>query len=167
MCLDRYILSMGSNADDDPIDDFEWESVGKRFAEKLVPKRIKRVVDAGVEKLSGQPENLLHFVQELRVPKEVGSYLIAQIDETKNGLYRAVAHEIRGFLDHTNVADELTRALTKLSFEVRMVVRFVPNDVADGGLPRPDVQSEVTVKDNSKGKKTSQRAARPSKKRTK
>ena len=156
---------MGTNGDDDSIDDSDRDAVRKRFAERLVPELIKRVVDASVVKLSEQPENLRHFVQELRVPKEMGTYLIGQIDETKNGLYRAVAGEIRGFLEHTNLADELTRALTKLSFEIRTVIRFVPNDSTEHTFPKPKVESEVVVNEGSKKGKTTQRASRSSKKR--
>ncbi|MCL2824014.1 MAG: hypothetical protein FWD57_08485 [Polyangiaceae bacterium] len=121
----------------------------KRNQDRLLPEILKRVVDAGVVKLSEQPENLRHFVQELRLPKDVGSYLISQIDETKNGLYRAVASEVRGFLEHTNFAEQITNALTKLSFEVRTVIRFVPNDSQEDGeqkgLPKPEIESDVTV----------------------
>ena len=161
---------MSPSDDHEPLDDSDREAFPKRLAERLMPERFKRVVDAGVGKLAEQPENLRHFVQELRVPKEVGSYLITQIDETKNGLYRAVAGEIRGFLEHTNLADELTKALTKLSFEIRMVIRFVPNESSESVLPKAKVQSEVMVKEESKAipkkKRTTPRGSRSSQKRT-
>jgi|APMed6443717190_1056831.scaffolds.fasta_scaffold02171_2 hypothetical protein len=152
--------------EEDPLDDSDREAVRRRFAERLLPELIKRVVDAGVVKLSEQPENLRHFVQELRVPKEMGNYLLAQIDETKNGLYRVVAGEIRDFLEHTNVADELTRALTKLSFEIKTEIRFVPNDSSERLFPKPEVQSEVTMREDPKQKKATNRGGRSSKKRT-
>ena len=143
--------------EDEPLDDEEREAVRRRFAERLFPELIKRVVDAGVGKLSEQPENLRHFVQELKVPKEIANYLFVQIDETKNGLYRVVAGEIRDFLEHTNVADEVTKALTKLSFEIRTEIRFVPNDSAERMFPKPDVQSKVTVKEDKKRTKSTQK----------
>jgi hypothetical protein len=86
----------------------------------------------------------------------------AQIDDTKNGLYRVVAKEIRDVLEHTAIADEIAKVLTKLSFEIKTEIRFVPNDRASGeegeaeGAPRdpaapvtPKITSEVTVKDRS------------------
>ncbi|MCU0690734.1 MAG: hypothetical protein MUF54_04970 [Polyangiaceae bacterium] len=135
----------------------------KRFAERLVPELIKRFVDAGVGKLSEQPENLRHFVQELRLPKEIASYLFAQIDETKSGLYRVVAREIRDFLEHTNIADEVTRALTKLSFEIRTEIRFVPNDSASQLFPKPEVQSEVVRREDGKKKPVAKKEEPPRK----
>ena len=134
--------------DDDSMGDDPREAARRRFAERLLPELLKRFVEVGVVKLSEQPENLRHFVQELRVPKEIANYLFAQIDETKNGLYRVVAREIRDFLEHTNIADELTKALTKLSFEIKTEIRFVPNDSAEGLFPKPEVQSDVKVLDD-------------------
>lgn len=152
--------------EDEPLDEEEREAVRRRFAERLFPELIKRFVDVGVGKLSEQPENLRHFVQELKVPKEIANYLFVQIDETKNGLYRVVAREIRDFLEHTNVADELTKALTKLSFEIRTEIRFVPNDSSERMFPKPDVQSEVTVKEEKKRKKSTQKGGGRARKRT-
>jgi len=135
------------------LDEDEREEVRRRFAERLLPELIKRFVEAGVGKLSEQPENLRHFVHEMKVPKEMANYLFAQIDETKNGLYRVVAGEIRDFLEHTNFADEITKALTRLSFEIRTEIRFVPNDSSERLFPKPNVKSDVTVSEDGKRKK--------------
>ena len=111
--------------------DGDDQEARRRFAERLLPELIKRFVEAGVVKLTEGPENLRHFVGGLRLPKEIANYIFAQIDETKNGLYRAVAGEIRDFLEHTNVAEEITNALTKLSFEIRIgalhTIHFLAN----------------------------------------
>ena len=113
-----------------------------RRLEGILPELVKRVIEAGYERLSEGPENVRHFMSELRLPKDV----LSQLDETKNGIYRAVAKEVRDFLEHTNFADELANVLTKLSFEVKTEVRFIPNDAAKGGRPIPDVKAKVSVK---------------------
>jgi hypothetical protein len=89
----------------------------------------------------------------------------AQIDDTKTGLYRVVAKEIRDVLEHTQIADEIVKVLTKLSFEIKTEIRFVPNDrsaekTAEGeGEPgeaspvRPKVSTEVTVKERGQEKR--------------
>lgn len=146
----------------------------KRLFERAIPKLMKhlveRAVESGVEKLSESPENLRNFVSELRLPKEVLGDLYGQIDDTKNGLYRVVAKEIRDVLEHTQFADEIAKVLTKLSFEIRTEIRFVPNDHAKDEksdrpegeepegekkerssiFPRPKVTSEVTMKDRTR-----------------
>jgi hypothetical protein len=132
--------------DQDPADRMDSEPDERRkFAERLLPELIKRVVEAGVGKLAEGPENLRHFVGELKLPKEIANYLFAQIDETKNGLYRVVAKEIRDFLETTNIAEEITNALTKLSFEIRTEIRFVPNDNRERLFPKPDVKADVVI----------------------
>lgn len=116
----------------------------RRRLERLLPEIIKRLIETGYEKLSEGPENVRHFVSELKLPKEALTLILAQLDETKNGLYRAVAREMRDFLEHTNFAEEFARVLTMLSFEVKTEVRFIPNDSRLGATP--DVRARVRVR---------------------
>jgi hypothetical protein len=138
----------------------------KRLFERAVPEILKRIleraVESGATRLAEGPENLRNFVQEMKLPKEVLHYLYQQIDDTKNGLYRVVAKEIRDVLEQTQFADELTQVLTKLSFEIKTEIRFIPNEAAtrktdaeDEGesshkLPKPQVTAQVSVKDHGK-----------------
>ncbi|MFO0616533.1 MAG: hypothetical protein U0414_28325 [Polyangiaceae bacterium] len=147
--------------------DPERKRLFERAIPELVKKLIERAVESGVEKLSEQPEALKNLVGDLRVPKEVLSEVLSHVDDTKNGLYRVVAKEIRDVLEQTQFADEIAKVLTKLSFEIKTEIRFVPNDRAkelesqghreDGesdGSERPGIKpkvtSEVTVRDRSK-----------------
>jgi hypothetical protein len=118
----------------------------RRRLEGVIPEIVKRLIEAGYERLSEGPENVRHFMSELKLPKDALSVVFSQLDETKNGLYRAVAKEVRDFLDHTNFADELANVLTKLSFEVKTEVRFIPNDAGKGPRAMPDVRAKVSVK---------------------
>jgi hypothetical protein len=141
----------------------------KRFLERAVPEIVKRLieraVESGVERLSEQPERVKEILADLRLPKEVISEVLSHVDDTKNGLYRVVAKEIRDVLEQTQFADEIAKVLTKLSFEIKTEIRFVPNDRAKDDrpddeespgterpsvMPKPRVTSEVTVKDRSK-----------------
>jgi hypothetical protein len=130
-----------------------------------VKRAVERAVESGVSRLAEGPENIRHLVGDLKLPKEVLSYLYTQIDDTKTGLYRVVAKEIRDVLQHTELAEVLTKTLTKLSFEIRTEIRFVQNEAAnkpagegaedDGqatGLPKPEVTAHVSVKDRAKEK---------------
>ncbi len=128
---------------DDPPEEKEHE---RRRLERLLPEIIKRIVEAGYEKITEGPENVREFVREMKLPKEVLALLLAQIDETKNGLYRVVAKEIRDFLEHTNFSEEMAKVLTMLSFEIKTEVRFIPNDERLGAPPKPEVRSKVRVK---------------------
>ncbi len=107
--------------------------------ERALPELIRRAVELGYDKLSEGPENVKNFVSELRLPKEVLQVIATQIEETKNGITRAVAREVRDFLDRSDVTEAFTRALTQLSLEVRTEVRFVPR----GSGTQPEVHSTV------------------------
>jgi hypothetical protein len=101
---------------------------------------LKRIIEAGARNLN--PDGIRQVARDLKLPREAIHFAFSQLDETKNGLYRVVASELRQFLESSNLGDELARALTKLSFEVKMNVRFVPND----GLKRPQVSTQVRVR---------------------
>ncbi|HEY8078366.1 MAG TPA: hypothetical protein VIF62_29760, partial [Labilithrix sp.] len=63
--------------------------------EGVIPEIVKRAVELGVEKARESPETVKAFVGDLKLPKEIAHYVFGQIDETKNGLFRVVAKEIR------------------------------------------------------------------------
>lgn len=112
--------------------------------ERLIPEIVKKILEAGYEKLTEGPENVKTLVSELKLPKEALGVLLSQLDETKNGLYRVVAREVRDFLEQTNFAEELAKALTTLSFEIRTEVRFIPND--SRMRASPEVKTKVQVR---------------------
>jgi hypothetical protein len=116
---------------------------GERPVERLVPELIKRIIEAGLERLTEGPENVRRVVSDLKLPREVLAAVLSQLDETKTGLYRVVAREVRDILTETSLAEELAKALTSLSFEIRTTVRFVPNDAKK--RPSPEVRSSVKV----------------------
>lgn len=127
----------------------------QRRLERLIPEIIRRVLEVGYEKLTEGPENVRNLVSELKLPKEALGVLFSQLDETKNGLYRAVAREVRDFLDQTNFAEELAKVLTTLSFEIKTEVRFIPND--QRLRASPEVRTKVSVRRD----RTSQPPAEP------
>ena len=143
---------------DDDADDGEKRSL----VDRVVPELVKRIVEGAVERagerIADNSENIRQFVGDMKLPKEVLTHIYSQLDETKNGLYRVVAKEIRDVLSQTQFAEEITKVLTKLSFEIRTEIRFVPNRVetetqSDTGtttLPRPKITSQVTMKDRKK-----------------
>lgn len=147
--------------DEDPPDDFPSdappasvkESAKERVRarlESVIPEILKRAVEIGVEKARESPDNLKQFVHDLKVPKEVAHYLFQQIDDTKNGLFRVVAKEIRDFLEHTNFAGEVQKLLTTVQFEVNTTIRFTPNDGRD---PRKNDDGDDGGKNGERGER--------------
>jgi hypothetical protein len=132
----------------------------RRRLDSVIPELLKRAVELGVEKAVEAPDNIKELVGGLKLPRELANYLIAQVDETKNGLFRVVAKEVREFLEHTNLAGEMQKMLTTVQFEISTTIRFKPNDggTSDGKLPKPEVRSDVQVK---RGNRTPERESTP------
>ena len=137
------------------------EGEKKRLFERAIPEIIRRVVEraveVGAERLAEGPDNIRQRVGDLKLPKEVMAYLYNQVDETKLGIYRSVAKEIRDVLEQTKFADEISKVLTKLSFEVKTEIRFIPNNASGSpdsmrpsSFPKPEVVAEVSIRDRSK-----------------
>jgi hypothetical protein len=88
---------------------------------------LKRLVDAGTKNLSAEP--MRQLLAEMKLPKDallhlLGQHLLIQLEETKQNVYRLVSRELKDLLERTNVADEIANALTRLSLDVTMQVRF-------------------------------------------
>jgi len=118
----------------------------RRRLESVIPELIKRAVIGGVERGYESAESLRNFISEQKLPKEIVNALLSQIDETKNGLFRVVAKEIRGFLEAVDWQRELQKLLTTVSFEIKTEIRFIPNDAAPEKLGRPEVKAGMKVK---------------------
>ncbi|HMI89543.1 MAG TPA: hypothetical protein VK550_35960 [Polyangiaceae bacterium] len=121
---------------------------GRKNIERLIRDTIRRLVETGLEKITEGPESLRNFVGDIKLPKEIANYVFSQIDETKNGLYRVVAKEIRGFLQQNDLGEELARALSHLSVEINTQIKFVPSDdsAVSSKLGQPEVRASVQVK---------------------
>lgn len=121
--------------------------------ERLVPEVIKRTVEAGLDTLSRSERGRLRsLVNELRIPRDVTRYFLAQIDDTKNALLRVFAGEVRDFLENTDLAEDIRRVLTSVSLEVSTQIRFIPNDHKSTGL-----KPEVVTKSSTGEKRASKR----------
>lgn len=140
--------------DDEPESERDARREGARkLVQRILGEGVRRAVEKGVEQITEGPENIKSFVNELKLPREVANVVFQQVDETKNGLYRATAREIRDFLEHTNLSEELVKALTTLSFEIKTEIRFIPNDQkleGDQKAVKPDVKSSVRIRDEKK-----------------
>jgi hypothetical protein len=123
----------------------------RRRLDSVIPEILKRAVEIGVEKAAEAPDNLKEFVGGMKMPREAAHFLLAQVEETKNGLFRVVAKEVREFLEHTNLSGEMQKMLTTVQFEISTTIRFRPNEAGpasgDGArLPKPEVKADVQVK---------------------
>ena len=115
----------------------------ERVFREAFRRAIERGVEAGVGTFSRADKAVRGAIDDVPLPKEIVGVLFSQFDDTKNALVRVVANEVRDFLEATDVAGELQRALTSLSFEIKTEVRFIPNEA--GGV-KPQVRAKAAPK---------------------
>lgn len=163
---DDETLASDSDPEDDDDDAFDAafdseapdgagprETRRKRL-ERILPEVLKRAIEKGLETgigtLTNSRDALQGVVGKVELPKEVASYVLSQVDETKSAMVRVVAREVREFLEAADLATELQRALTSLSFEIRTEIRFIPNDA--GGVT-PNVKARVGPTTKQRGRR--------------
>jgi hypothetical protein len=123
------------------------ESLRQRL-ESMVPEMVKRTFSAGLGALFSTEENLRKLAKDINIP-DVAGYLASTADSTKDKVLEIVAREVRDFLEHVNLSEEVAKLLTTLSFEVRTEIRFVPNSERYSGVD-PSVKASVRLKRNDK-----------------
>lgn len=109
----------------------------------LLPNVIRRTVNSGVDATRRTEDMIRAAVSDFTLPREVATYIVDVADSTRKDIVRVAAREVREFLETANLNEEIARLLTRVSFEIRTEIRFVPNDQA----LRPSVSSQVRVKD--------------------
>lgn len=126
---------------------------------------LERSVEVGRGSVKSTSSRLRDVIEDVRIPRElpkefaslpkdVVNMLVTQLDEGKSILIGAVAKEVREFLDETDIAYELQRVLTSLSFEISTEIRFVPNE---RGMPRAEVSAKARPKVSSRRAKKRRR----------
>ncbi|MBK9030633.1 MAG: hypothetical protein IPL61_04715 [Myxococcales bacterium] len=119
------------------------ESLRQRL-ETLVPDLVRRTFTAGMGAVFSTEDSLRRLSKELNVPSVAG-YLGDAADSTKEKVLEVVAREVREFLTHVNLSDEIAKMLTTLSLEVKTEIRFIPNSERFTGVD-PDVKAAVRIK---------------------
>jgi hypothetical protein len=112
--------------------------------EAIIPDLVRRTVSAGMGAVGATEDGLRRLSRDLQLPSVAG-YLADTADTTKDKVLEIVAREVREFLAHVNLSDEIARMLTTLSFEIKTEIRFIPNSERYTGVD-PDVKAAVRIK---------------------
>ena len=115
--------------------------------EQLIPDIVRRTFYAGLGAVFTTEEGIRKVASEFHLPKDVANYLIQTAAASKDEIFRIFARELRRFLESANLAEEIQKVLTSLSFEIKTEIRFIPNDEAVGGV-KPNIKKKMSVKRN-------------------
>lgn len=113
---------------------------------ELIKRGIEKSVEAGMGTLNKTDEAIRGVVGDVKLPREIVSQLLSAVDDTKNGVLRVVGREVREFLEATDLAKELQKVLTSLSFEIKTEIRFIPNKAGTGVKADVKMDSATVVK---------------------
>ena len=113
------------------------------FFTKMRSDALRRKIESVLKK-DGVVKSL---VSELKMPREIVTHLMSQIDETKQAALGVISKEVRLFFENTDLSDELAKLLSQLSFEVSTRVRFVRNEPEEKPKKRhPTKTAEIEEK---------------------
>ena len=135
--------------------------------DQLLPEILRRALERGQEVGASALRMREHSIRELipgaNLTRDLARLILVQVEETKKAVVRTVANEFKDFLEATDLATELQKALTSLSLELRTEVRFIANDRAVGGI-RPSIEIKAArarpVRRSSRKRTPSKRTSR-------
>lgn len=122
------------------------EPTDRKTVDRLVPELVRRLLESGAKNIT--PEGIRQALGELKLPKEALGQALAQLEETRSGLYRSVSREVRELLERTSLSEELAKALSLLALEVKMEVRFKPSNMSPPKASHVSTKIKVRKSDN-------------------
>ena len=117
--------------------------------EGFVPDAVKKLALAGVGALFMTEEGIRNVVGDLKLPREAVGNLLAQSEKARAELFKMIALELRRFLEHANIAGELSKALAGITVDVNATLAFRRNE--DGEVV-PKVESKTVKTRRGRGR---------------
>jgi len=127
---------------DDPLD----EPVGgddDKTLRGVIPELVRKVAVAGLGAVFMTEEGIRALAGQLKLPREVLTYILGQAERTKDQVGTVISEEVRRFLQSDRLRDEFLKLLAGMTIEVKAEVKLVPDRVkgtADGPSLMPKVQ---------------------------
>lgn len=124
----------------------------------FIPDMVRRAVDRSLHALNQTDEERKKLIAAL-LPKDLVQTVVQTalqaVDVTKREAVEIVGREMQQFLASLNLAEEIRKVLTSVSFQINTEVRFVPNE--DGTL-RSEIKARAVPKRADKGERQRQAA---------
>jgi hypothetical protein len=111
--------------------------------DQTLRRRVTDAVAEGVGALFMSEELVKRVMDELRLPRELLTSVVAHTAQARRGVSEIVRNEVRKFLESAMFSEQLQKLLTSMVFEVRTEIRLVP---AKDGTLAPRRRSSVKVR---------------------
>jgi hypothetical protein len=103
------------------------EAGDEQSGKGVVGDLLKRAVLTGVGALFMTEEGIRSAVGELKLPKDVLSFLLAQAERTRGDVARVVTQEVRRFLESDTLQRQVWKILTGITLEVNATIQLKPS----------------------------------------
>ena len=119
----------------------------------FVPELVKRMAVAGLGAIFMTEEGIRNLAGQLKLPKEVLTFILSQAEKTKDELARIVSDELRRFLQSEKLREEFVKLLAGTTVEINAQVRLVPSERKPGEHHPKITVSEVSARAKKRHKK--------------
>lgn len=120
---------MATHHDDDfPPDPLLDEQPGRESRAGFVPEFMRKVAVAGLGALFMTEEGIRALAGQLKLPKEMLGFILGQAEKTKDEVGRVLSEELRRFLQSEKLRQELLKAISGMTVEVKAQIRLVPSE---------------------------------------
>lgn len=110
--------------------------------EGMVPDMVKKTLSIGVSGFLLSEEGIKNLVSELKLPKDVVTFLLAQSEKTRQEIARIFAEEVRKYLENNDVAEIARKFMKDMNVEMTTTVKFKYED----GEIKPEIKPQITKK---------------------
>jgi len=147
-----YVLNMSDETDPTLENPDDTESEG------VIPDLIRKAISTGVRGVLKSEENIRSLAGDILSNETLGTVtgsVGSTLNTVREEMVRVVGQEVVKYLDRLNLDEEIVKALTAISLELKTEIRFIPNEER---LVTPDVKTKTRVKRaRSSSKKRSSR----------
>jgi hypothetical protein len=129
------------------------------FAQRVIPDVVRRAVMTGVGAVLMGEEGVRNTLNDIKLPKEAMSYIVAQADKTKREAISTLARELREFLESLDLQSLLESSLAGTTVEIQTKIRIISNEEGGVGLEVVDKQTDVKRDEEEKAEAAAKKKA--------
>ncbi len=123
---------LGGDELEDAEVDAEPPRVGEAAEGRGLSEMLRKAMVAGLGAVFMTEEGIRTYVKDLKLPKDVMSFVVGQAERSKAELFRVIGDELHRFFESELLRREVTRLLSQMTLEVRAEIRLKPPDGAAG-----------------------------------
>lgn len=112
----------------------------------VIPDLIRKAISTGVRGVLKSEENIRNIAGDILNNETLGNVtgsVGSTLNTVREEMVRVVGQEVVKYLDRLNLDEEIVKALTAISLELKTEIRFIPNEER---LVTPDVKTKTRVK---------------------